>query len=517
MKKIRAAVFRRLLLTALLLLGLCSFACAGRKTNDQELIVGVGSDDYIIEPLKSRLGMFPLTVNACETLVSLSPDYRIEPSLASRWEQHENTWRFFLRSGVVFSNGQPFTSEAVRWTIMRLAKGQPLHTFLTADSVHIIDDLTVDITPSRPNPRLLEQLVHPNYSIIAPGTDPATELVGTGPFKLVKYRRGEWIKLERNDRYWGTAPPLRFITFRFLPDPTTRALSLQAGEVDLIFDVPHEHLMTLRGQAGINVAVSTVGQVAALHLNVHGQPPHDILADKSIRQAIDLALDRRMLVEKIWDGTGEIVRSISPPPVLGQYIAMLKDPKYDPARASKLLDSNGWTLGADNVRTKNGRRLSLTMIAWPEFDSATLEFIHGELASIGIEVQIVKTIDHASYVSRVEAGAFDLELAATAQNDANPIFLPMTRFYSKAPDGAVRYFAPGRTLDEIIEASLQTTDEEEVRRRAAEAMRVLSDEEAIAIPVAGIKRIYAMRNDVQGFSPHPSQVNQRWDTISVRP
>ncbi|MBA3806123.1 MAG: ABC transporter substrate-binding protein, partial [Acidobacteria bacterium] len=254
---------------------------------------------------------------------------------------------------------------------------------------------------------------------------------------------------------------------------------------------------------------------AALFLNIHGQAPYELLSDRNLRRAIALAIDRRTLIEKIWEGNGEMISTIGPRAMLGDHARLVQGFPFDPKQAIDLLAHDGWLPGTDGVRMRGGRRLSLTLIAWAEFDPATLEFLQAQLAAIGCEVRIVKSPDTVSYQARLEAGEFDLDLEAGNQNDANPIFLPALRFYSKSSGRTVRYFAPGARYDQIIESGLGATEREEVMRRSAEAQHLLVDEEAIAIPLAGLKRIYAMREEVQGFAPHPSLLNQRWDTISI--
>lgn len=495
-------------------------SCASRMSRPvDELVIGARADDYIVEPLKSKLGMYPLNVQICEPLVRITADYQIEPLLATRWERHGNTWRFYLRPNVLFSDGQPFTSEAVRYTFDRLVKGDRAgtyqHVYLDENSVRVVDELTVDITPARPNERLLEQIGHSNYSIIAPGTEPANKPIGTGPFKLAEYRRGQLIAVERNETYWGERAKLKRLTFRFLPDDTTRVLVLQAGEVGLILDAPREQAATLRARAGTRVVEAPAGRVASLFLNIHGQAPYDLLANRNLRRALAMAIDRRTLIEKVWEGNGEQVATIGPPTMLGAYSSLVKGIPYDPQQSAQLLAQEGWLPGADGVRAREGRRLSLTLIAWTEFETATLEFVQAQLAAVGIELQIVRSPDTAFYQARVESGEFDLDLEGPNQNDANPMFMPALRFYSKSSGKTVRYFAPGSHFDEIIEAGLEANERDEVMRRSAEAQRILTDEEVITIPLAGLRRIYAMREGVRGFVPHPSLLNQRWDTISV--
>ncbi len=114
-------------------------SCGGNKRTgiETELIIAARADDYINEPLKSRLGMYPLNTQICESLVRITAAYEIEPLLATRWERRGNTWRFFLRPGVVFSNGQPLTSEAVKYTFERLVKGD----------APMLPETTVRLTP----------------------------------------------------------------------------------------------------------------------------------------------------------------------------------------------------------------------------------------------------------------------------------------------------------------------------------------------------------------------------------
>jgi peptide/nickel transport system substrate-binding protein len=212
----------------------------------------------------------------------------------------------------------------------------------------------------------------------------------------------------------------------------------------------------------------------------------------------------------------EMIATIGPKAMLGDYASLVQGVPPDSQQAAQLLDRAGWEIGSDGVRARNGRRLSLTLIAWTEFDKATLEFIQAQLAAIGVEIRIAKSPDTASYQARVESGEFDLDLEGGSQNDANPIFLPALRFYSKSSGKTIRYFAPGSVFDEIIEAGLSANDRSEVMRRSAEAQHLLVDEETTVIPLAGLKRIYAMTDKVGDFTPHPSLLNQRWDLITIK-
>ena len=501
---------------AITALVVCMAACngAGERRATGTLTIGARADDYITSPDRSQLGLYPLSLNICEPLVSLGPDYSVRPLLATSWEfRGNNTWRLHLRPGVRFSNGKPFTSEAVRWTITVAARREP-HTFLYADSVKIVDALTVDLTPRQTNLRLMDQLVHPSYGILAPGSEPSGGPIGTGPFKFAGYQQDEWIAVERNDHYWGNRPRSRRLQFRFLPDETTRVLSLESRAVDMILDLPRSQAARLSHERGLRVVSAPIGRVAALFLNRRGSSPHDLLKDVRVRRAIAHAIDRERLIRDVWDGYGTIVATLGPPALLGAYQSQVRSVPYDPRRAAELLDAAGWKRGTDGVRTKGGRALDVTLIAWPEFDVSVLEFLQGQLAAVGIRMRIVRFPDQPSYDARLNGGAFDLDLEAGSQNDADPMFLPALRFYSKSPIQSTPYFMMNGRYDDIIAAGLQAPDRAEVQKRSAEAMQMIVDEEVVAIPLAGLGRMYALRDDVTGFDPHPSQLNQSWVSLS---
>ena len=480
----------------------------------QQLVVAAGTDSSPSGAFQARLGVYPLNVNVAEPLVRLTPDYRVEPQLATSWEYlGKNTWRFHLRKGVRFHDGQPLTAEAVRWSIAQQIKGGFTSFPLKEDAVRVVDALTVDFTTEKPHLRLPEQLVHPNYSIFAPGSDPRTKPVGTGPFRFTEYKPYDHISVVRNDEYWGEKARLERITFRFLPDATTRVLALLAGEVDLVMDVPREQVATVQARKDLALARAPVGQMLSLQLNAHGKPPHTILADRAVRRAIALSIDRRQLVHDVWHDEAQFLRTMTVPSILGRFADRLHGFDLDTAAASRLLDDAGWKRGESGLRGKAGKPLQLSLIANPEMDAAAVELLQAQLHAAGMDIRWDRLPDLASFAARGNAGDCDLNLAAGNQNDANPLFLPALIYYSKSLRPFVRWYAVGEAFDKVVDAGLAAPDPDEARRLAAEAMRLATDEEAIQVPIAGLFRIYAAKTSVSGFTPHPSQTNQSWTAI----
>ena len=507
-----------------------AYAAPLRRLQDApsgELTIGYDADAYRIDPPeRANIGYYPLNTNIFETLVRLTPEYQIEPLLAESWEFVEpNTYRFTLRQGVTFHDGTPFTSEAVVWSMGRIAQAGGGILFIDENSTTAIDDFTVEITPAQPNRRLLEQLNHPNESIVAPNTNPAEVRIGTGPFREVEYVPQDRYVVEAYDGYWGPdAPRVQRLTFRFYPDPTTRVLALQSGEVDLVADTPPESAAQLESEGQFRIITSEVGAYQALYVNIHGAEPYDLGADPAVREALAAAIDKEGIVAGVWQGYANPSTTMIPPAILGPAAANIQPVAADPARATEILDAAGWAPGANGVREKDGRPLKLTMIVgYPSAEDhrSMPEFVQAQLRDVGFEVEIVQTPDTATYETRLAAGEGDLWAEAGSQNDGNPCFLPDLLFSTPLPEGdpeAAMYgaaFAPGAAFDEFIGQCREATSVEEVQEAAAGAMQVVIDDEFVVVPLAGTRRIYAASETVGDFAPHPSGINQRWTELST--
>jgi peptide/nickel transport system substrate-binding protein len=472
--------------------------------------------------VRADLAMYPVHASVYDTLVRMDEHFQPQPLLADRWEYRgNNTWRFTLHQGVKFHDGQSFNADTLKATFDRVAQWPGGGSILVGpNSFKKIDDYTVDITSTRPNLRMPEQLTHPTYGVIAPGSDPATSPVGTGPFKFVEYVKNERLVVERNPDYWGQKAQIQRLTFRFMPDNNTRVLALRAGEVDLAYDVPREAARDLSSTPGLKAVTSPVGAYEALYVNIHGAAPYDLGQDRAVRQALSMAVDRQAIVQSVWQGNAEVSQTLVPAAVLGNYAGSLKGQTYDPAAARQALDTAGWVPGADGIRTKNGRPLHLTLVAgFPtaEDHRPMPEALQSQLKQVGIDLAIVSTPDNATYTARLQAGEGDLWAEIGNQNQADPCFLCF--LFTTQPGGSADYgklFAPGEDFDTPYLAARSATTTDEAARHAAEAMHAIIDEDTVVIPIAGIYRIWGVRDSVQGFSAHPSSTNQEFGSVTVK-
>lgn len=494
---------------------------ASGPSGPQELVVGAAEDPWVdsAESDQKRKPNYPLNADVCETMVQLSTDFSVVPSTTEVEYVGDNTFRFTLLDGVTFADGAPVTAEELKYSIDYTTQEPSTgFSFIGPDSTTVVDERTIEITPTETNLRLAEQINHPTYSVIKTGSDPLADidsLVCTGPFQVESYTPEEELVVIRNENYWGEPAKLDRITFRFYPDPTTRALALQNGEVDLIKDVPLSILDSVESQQGVKIARAPVGNNTMFYIarrTVDGQ--ERVTADPLVRRAIAASIDREAYVTGVLGGEAEVVPHIAPPAVLGEHADMVQGVPYDPEEAGSLLDEAGWTLDGDSgVRTKDGQPLTVKII-YSRVELTTAEFVQAQLRETGFDAQVAQ-LDAGAYRDTLNAGDYDIDISLPNQNDGNPAFLMALRWYSKStvPNAAIISPGPDTEFEAMIDEILQEPDIEEVRRMAGEAMHELVDEEVGGVNLAGGYRVYAMRDEVQGFEPHPSSTNQRWSTV----
>ncbi len=496
-------------------------AGSARPAANQSLVVAAAADGYYENPKLPSIGKYPTNANIFDTLVRMTPRYRVVADLATRWKfVPPNTWRFFLRRGVRFHNATPFDATAVKYTMHLLAtSGSGAYIGIDKKAVvKTVNRYTVDITPSFPNRRLIEQLVHPENSIVAPGSTPRHP-IGTGPFKFVSYQRNRQIVVERWNGYWGAKPKLQRLTFKFVPDANARALALESGAVGAAFDIPRESAASVATHRGLRIARSPVGAYEALYFDIRGASGYDLGQDPAIRQAVALGIDRRVIVKDVWRGNATVIQTMIPPSILGPYERLIHGFSYNQSQAEQILDQDGWKVGGDGIRVKNGRRLSLTLVVgFPNADihGTMPDAVQAMLRQIGVDLKVVKAPDENTYSNTLSAGQGDLFAEVGNQNDANPCFLPDLLFYFKGTShGDYGYrFGPGGAFDQVIESKCRSGVSDAVAKQgAAEAMRILVDQQKIVIPIAGVFRIYGLSTKVHGFQANPSQTNQGWSTV----
>jgi peptide/nickel transport system substrate-binding protein len=370
------------------------------------LVVGLSIDVLNWNPGRTRSAVdSALLDNVFERLVDFDPNGDPIPALATSWAWLEpERWRFELRPGVRFSNGEPFDARTVRRNL-ELQRQDPrsgARTWLQAiRGVDVVDDLTVDILTDGPAAELPHALAWAGrMAPLAYGFDgdafSAALLeapVGTGPYRLVAWERGRSLRLEANPDWWGPAPAVTSVDVRVIPDPAARVAALRAGTVDLIDRPDLGDLDALRAAPTLRVAQLPDQRLVYLLMDsfraVGGPIPDgspglpvgapNPLRDVRVRRALDLALDRVALAAEVHRGT---VTPVGQPALPG---SLAFDPavgprRGDPAAARALLADAGYP---------DGFALTVTaLVGTIDRAEETLRFVVDAWAAVGVAAEL---------------------------------------------------------------------------------------------------------------------------------
>ncbi len=342
-----------------------------------------------------------------EALVTRGLDMSIGPQLAKKWATVDpNTWYFYLRDDVKFSNGQKMTAEDVVFSILRAKK--PTSDFKeyisTVSSAKAIDDYTVQIKTSKPNPILLNQLSNifimskkwsQENSVINPQnwddgqeTFSATNAMGTGPFKISLREPNTKTIFKRNYKWWGSMKDNKVTEIRLLPikNAATRVAALLSGELDLVTDAPVQDLARIKSSTGHKV--ESTAQMRTIFLGMDqsadklrtGNTGDNPFKKKEVRQALYQAIDIEAIKKKVMRGLSEPAGIITFPGVNGYTKELDKRLPYDVNAAKKLLADAGYPNGFNvELRCPNDRYVN---------DEAICTAVVGMLGKIGVNVNL---------------------------------------------------------------------------------------------------------------------------------
>jgi peptide/nickel transport system substrate-binding protein len=374
----------------------------------QTLTIGVRGGPDSIDPHFTATGTHAEALkHLYDTLTWSGDGLEIEPRLATSWKAVDpTTWEFKLRSGVKFHDGSDFTSEDVKFSIARMQTPMgPNPTTIYVRRVKEVqtpDPLTVRVITDGPAPNLpndfIRLFVVSHKAAAGVTKENANEVfnsgkaaVGTGPYKFVSWTpKGDFVA-DRFDGYWGGKEPWARIVRKEIPNDSARVAQLKAGQLDLITRVPASDVATLERDPKISVAKIDTVYVFNLEMDVRDKPPTTQVSAKDgsalpknpyqdlrVREAIDMAIDRKALAEIAMEGLGKPVNQLVTPSIFG-FNKALPERKYDVAAAKKLMADAGYP---------NGFKISFafTQDRLPG-DRQVGTTIAQMLAAIGIEVQ----------------------------------------------------------------------------------------------------------------------------------
>jgi peptide/nickel transport system substrate-binding protein len=352
-------------------------------------------------------------------------DFSPQPSMAESWSSSSDglTWTYKMRKDMKWSDGEPLTAEDVKYTIDRAnEEAWNSHVSITANlTATVVDADTLEIKTSVPDPRLpaLGAYIIPKhiYEKVSAEDMPnyaAEDKIGGGPF-MFDEKQTEFTRLVRNPNWFGKKPAMDEVIFRFYADSNAQFQALTSGEIDALDGVPEQSYASIENSDTIIGIAGNQGGFSELSMNsgCSSSPGdgHPALLDIKVRQAVNYAIDRDLLVEKTLVGHGTPGTAIVPSadPSWDLKVPEGKLYTYDPDKASSLLDEAGWTdSNGDGTRDKDGVDLKLRFFDRSEGDGGqNTDFLTGWLKDVGIATEVT-TMDDDALIAAIGQNEFDM-------------------------------------------------------------------------------------------------------------
>lgn len=460
----------------------------------------------VVQPEPPTLGSYISTsqpigqvaTKVYDGLLEYAPDATAQPSLAESWELSEDglSLTFNLRRDVKWHDGEPFTSADVQFTFMDvLSRVHPRGSGVLGqlEAVETPDDHTAVFRLREPAPYLMRVLSSYESPILPKhlfgDQDPreyshADKPVGTGPFVFTEWKRGQYIRLDRNPDYWKEGLPyLDRIVARFIPDAATRTAAIETGEVDMVAfnHVPAQDLDRLRELDDVVVTTDGYAMMPGVNIMIFDttEPPFD---KEEVRQAVSYAIDRQFIIDAIWYGIGR--------PATGPMASTLVDYSSDVRRydvedrleiANKLLDEAGYPRKDDGFRFEITHDLQPYGETWQRMG----EYVAQALAEIGIKVNL-RYEDTPKWLKRIFTD-YDFEVTSTGYfNFADPVIGVHRGYHSEQIKPGTVFVNAGRwsspETDAIMDAARVETDLE----KRKELYRELQEKLVEAAPMVWV-------------------------------
>lgn len=501
----------------LLLLALCmSLALAGcggakkeaKPAAGDKIVIAQGSDALFLDPQQQDEGPTNSVVsNIYDALVTRTADLKFVPGLAEKWEQKDPlTWIFYLRKGVTFHNGDPFTADDVVFTLERFKASKVVgSTMAMMSSVKKIDDFTVEIKTTQPYAPFLasmaKALIMDKQYVTKVGDQECNlKPIGTGPYKVVEWVKEDHITMQAFDKYWQGPAAIKNVIFRPISNEATRTAALLSGEVQLITDVPVRDA----DQIAKNDKLQLIGipSLRLLYLTVDVTRdktpgidlPKNPFKEEKVRQAVRMGIDINSIIKSIMNGHAAVATQGIPKQIAG-YVDELQGVKYDPEQAKKLLAEAGYpngftvTLDSPNNRYQNDFKIA--------------EAVAAQLAKIGVTVKLnlmPKSI-FFDYVRPGDKTTICLTGWSVDTGEAGNWYRPMfyTRDKKKGLGTSNRGHFSNAEFDNIIDKADSVPTMEERTKYLKEATKLL-DKEMPFIPLMFLEDTYGAAKGVD-FKP----------------
>lgn len=463
----RRAIPRPLRAIAALLVALAVFAPtpftggSALAAAERPLVVGMVLEPPHLDPTAGAAAAIDEVVyaNVFEGLTQVAEDGAVVPALATEWSFGDDglSLSFTLREGATFHDGSPFDAAVVQFSLDRAraegAENAQPQLFQSIEAVEVVDPYTVTLRLKHPDAGLPKKLAWGDAVMVHPASAEANKQtpVGTGPFRVETWRRGDRVVLTRNDAYWGEAASLPRVEFAFVSDPTVALAAMLAGDVHAFPNFPApETLPVLEADPRFTTMIGTTEGETILAINARREPYGDI----RVRQAIAAAIDRQAVADGAMYGTAVPIGAPVPPHDPA-YVDLTGVNAHDPARAKVLLAEAGASELAPEL-----------VLPPPSYARRAGEIVAAQLRAVGMEPRVVP-VEWAEWLSRVfTEHDYDLSIVAHTEPDDIGIYVRPGYYFG----------VPNDRLAEVIASLDNETDPAGRNALLGEAQRTVADQ-----------------------------------------
>ena len=507
----------RLLLAAALLAPLAAAA-----QDASRLTVGVRAPIVTLDPALSGLGpMHGYYAEIYDSLIGLDAQSRLIPAIALSWRLVDDvTWEFKLRPNVKCHDGSTLDAASVKSSLDRLPT-VPNGDNLTAGKLRlvtkleIVDPLTVRMITAKPYPALLAAL--PDFHLVCASVpvtattaefDSGKDAIGSGPYRSVRWQRGQVWELERFDDYWGAKPAYAHVAIREIPNDAARMASLQAGDVQLADYIPPLDVKRLSGLADLEVFQTESNRTVFLGFDtLKAQTPfatdkagavlpHNPFQDERVRRAFALAISTDVIVKRVMGGLA-IPATQGVPAHIAGYDPSAPAAPYRPEQAKALLADAGYPDGFNvTLHCPNDRYVN---------DAATCQTVGILLSRIGITVAI-DAQPSSVYFPRLQHRDYSFYLLAWGSNGGDATSFLRDVMETRDAARGIGSWNMGLSMPDVdtaIDAATLTMDEAVRNKEMAAVMGLLIQRQSY-IPLDTLLVIAAARKPVN-YQPQATE------------
>lgn len=475
------------------------YAARLQDAGTQEITIAQGLDPESLDPHATTVSA---TENVAVPIVQRFVEYNyvedgVVPVLAVEWALVDDlTWEVNLREGVTFTNGESMNAEAAKFSLERIqtmphATGRRFE--VEGLRVEIVDDLTIRLSTTNPFPFMISELgrvsiVPPAYVQEVGDQEFGLNPIGTGPYVLEEWIRGDRAVLARNDDYWGELPALTRVTFMAVPEASSRTATLQTGEVDLITLVSISDIPTIEEDENLTL----VDEISNRSMFVRFDTADPRLEDPRVRQAFNYAVDKELIVEEVLSGYGNVLDGQP----IGEHIfghnPNVEAYPYEPDTAQSLLEEADFDFSTPvTMYTPAGRYAA---------DRETAEAIAGMLSEVGVQVE-VQPLEWGVWIQMYNEGTL-IPMTFIGIHTFYPDAFSLLNLHTTGSVGGT-YNNP--EYDAIIAEAAQTVDDDARLELYHQAVQIIHDNPA-ALYLHQQVDLYAHNARVEGFHPRPDEL-----------